>query len=163
MSHRSVWADERDGNSGVIREGEPEWAAYQSWQHAGNSPAASILVLDPPSIDELRRSAVRRINDGADSALKQLVQDYPQHETTTWPQQLAEAMAFARDGPAVATPTLSAIATAAGRTIEDLATTILAKSAAYHLAAGAVIGKRMALIVRIEAAADIDAVQAIMW
>ena len=71
---------------------------------------------------------------------KELVAEYSDGEIRSWDQQRAEATAYAADNTA-STPLLSAIATARGITVSELATKVLANAAAYETAYGTLLGK----------------------
>ena len=101
-----------------------------------------------------------QITAAAQAALAAVVAAYPDLEVSTWPQQYTEAQAYTASNGA-ATPMLSAIAAASGKTVAALAANVMAKAAAYQVAAGAVVGKRIALQTKASAAttqADLDAI-----
>lgn len=102
------------------------------------------------------------INQACQRVLAQITAPYPAGEVDTWGQQLGEAQAVTAS-TSVATPVLSAIAQASGRTVADLAASVLQKAAAYQAAAGAAIGHRQALCAQIQAATSVAAVLAIQW
>ncbi|OYV24523.1 MAG: hypothetical protein B7W99_01870 [Rhodospirillales bacterium 20-58-10] len=102
------------------------------------------------------------INAAAQADLAVIVASYPALEVATWDQQYAEAVAWTANN-AASTPTLSAIATAAGSTVAVLAPIVIAKAAAYKAASGAIIGKKQALLAKIATATTVAAVQAVTW
>jgi hypothetical protein len=71
---------------------------------------------------------------------KELVAKYTDGEIRTWDQQRSEATAYTADNT-VSTPLLSAIATARGITVSELATKILNNASAYESAYGTLLGR----------------------
>ena len=104
------------------------------------------VVVDPPplTMPERRRQCLAAINTEAARSLSSLSAAYPDGEVQSWAQQTREAEALAIDQNAAA-PLLTAIATARGLTIIELATRVRAKVAAYAVASGQIIGQRQAL------------------
>ena len=123
--------------------------------------AVSALAA-PALLAQAQAAQTLLVNNSAQGALAALVSAYPALEVSTWPQQVAEATAVTAN-PAAATPTLTAAATASGQTVAALAANVLAKSAAYTSAAGAIVGKRIALSNQIVEATTVAAVLAINW
>ena len=70
---------------------------------------------------------------------KELVAKYTDGEIRTWDQQRSEATAYTADNT-VSTPLLSAIATARGITVSELATKVLNNASAYESAYGTLLG-----------------------
>ncbi len=93
---------------------------------------------------ELAARQLAAVNAGAAQALAQLSAAYPDGEVQSWAQQTREAEALAAD-PQAPAPLLTAIATARGLSVAELASRVLAKVQAYAMASGAVIGQRQAL------------------
>lgn len=104
------------------------------------------VLSDPPapSIDDLYAAALIRINAGCERAMVLLRANYPDSEVMSWSQQTKEADALDAN-PSATTPLLAAIATARGLSVADLAARVRAKTAAYALASGQIIGQRQAL------------------
>ncbi|MCG9032691.1 hypothetical protein [Laribacter hongkongensis] len=98
----------------------------------------------PPSLDDLRAAALTRINTGCEKAMEMLRANYPDSEVMSWSQQTREADALDAN-PNATTPLLTAIATVRGLSIADLAARVRAKTAAYAVASGQIIGQRQAL------------------
>jgi hypothetical protein len=71
---------------------------------------------------------------------KELVAKYTDGEIRTWDQQRSEATAYTADNT-VSTPLLSAIATARGITVSELATKVLNNASAYESAYGTLLGR----------------------
>lgn len=138
--------------------------------------AQGVLTINPPaqqSLDAVKLMQVNLINASCNVALSKLVATYPPMEMQTWPNQYAEAVAYTSNNGA-AVPTLSAIATASGLAVADVAAKVLAKANAYTSNSGSLIGKRQALTAQItsitaasSSQADIDAavaaVRAVVW
>lgn len=137
---------------------QERWSAVEdngAWSFA--APAAPVM-----SLADARVAQNADILAVAQAALAEVVAAYPDLEVATWPQQLAEAAAYTASSSA-ATPMLAAISAASGETIAALAVSIMAKADAFQTAAGAVIGKRIALMSKISAATKISSVQAVTW
>lgn len=100
---------------------------------------------------ELKAAKLAEIKAAANAALEPLAAAYPDREVQSWPQQIAEATAYAANS-AADVPLLRSMAAerpSLGDTVEDrvaeLARRILANAAAWSTMAGPVIGKRQAL------------------
>lgn len=125
-------------------------------------------VLDVAvQLDEQRAQINAQINSEAAAALAQLSAAYPDGEVQSWPQQTREAEALAAD-PQVPAPLLTAIATARGLSVTELASRVLAKVQAYAVVSGQIIGQRQALedaITAVDLAAPdaADQLAAIQW
>lgn len=132
---------------------------------SGDTP----LLADPPlpTPAEQRTALLTRINTHAATQLAALSASYPDGEVQSWAQQVREAEALAANANAPA-PLLSAIGRARAVPVAELAARVLAKTQAYALASGAIIGKRQAREDAI-AAIDLDApdaaaqLEAITW
>jgi hypothetical protein len=109
---------------------------------------------------KVRQAAL--VNAAAEDELAALTAAYPNREIATWSQQLAEAQAFMSD-PEVSTPMLSAISAGCGISVAELASTVTTRSAEYLSACGAVVGKRVALMARIDRANSPSEIQSITW
>ncbi|MEW6314121.1 MAG: hypothetical protein AB1513_08805 [Pseudomonadota bacterium] len=121
----------------------------------------------PPavSIDEIEAGLCADIEAAYAAAIDVIAAQYPATERDSWPKQEAEARAWTADN-AAATPLLSAIATARGIALADLAARVIANADAYAAQGGAIIGRRQARMDAIAAAVaanDIAALQAVTW
>lgn len=105
---------------------------------------------------------IAKINSACEAALGAITLPYPPSEILTWDQQLAEAVAFLASNSA-ATPLLTAISQTNGKTVAALSASIVALSANYKAATGAIIGQRQALTDKISSATTIAEVLAISW
>lgn len=126
------------------------------------------LVVD----EQLRRAAedhalaasaeqlLAEISAECQRRLSVLAASYPAGEVASWPAQVKEAEALQADAQAGA-PLLAAIAAARGIPLPELASRVLAKSAAYAAASGAIIGRRQALEDAVGAAQTADDLAAI--
>ncbi len=101
-------------------------------------------ALRAQHLETLRAAQLAAINVGCNGALAQLTAQYPEREISSWPQQEREARELAAN-PAAPTPLLSAIAAARELPIAELAARVLAKSDAFAVASGQLIGRRQAL------------------
>ncbi|MBP8813121.1 MAG: hypothetical protein KBE25_03755 [Laribacter sp.] len=135
---------------------------------ACSGAAATLLAslpLEPHPeavLDAARARHRARINAACAADLDALSASYPQGEMQSWSQQVKEADALAAD-PTAATPLLGAIAAARGLSVAELAGRVQAKTAAYSLASGELIGRRQAAEDRIAAAASIEELEAVAW
>ena len=125
--------------------------------HIWNGAAA--VPAPAPTLDQLKAAQIALINAGCQAALLAIVAGYPDLEIATWPQQYVEAQTYTTNP----TPMLSAIASASGRTVADVAATVLDKAAAYVADSGAVVGRRIALTAQINAATDAATVNGVVW
>lgn len=101
------------------------------------------VALRGSHLETLRAAKQATINTACNAALAQLTAQYPEREINSWPQQEREARELAAN-PAVTTPLLSAIAAARELPVAELAARVLAKSDAFAVASGALIGRRQA-------------------
>ena len=88
------------------------------------------------------------------------VDSVPDFELQTWPLQSAEALAWS-DDPAAATPVLDTIAAARNIDRVALIKKALKKARAYRLLTAHVAGQRQAIEAAINAAANLDALDAV--
>lgn len=112
------------------------------------------------TLDEAKALKQAEIRDKAEGALAPLRAEYGATEVATWDQQYSEAEAYTTD-PQAAVPLLSAIATARGQAVADLASRVIANRAAWVAVTGHVVGQRLAYQDRLDAAQDVAAIQAI--
>lgn len=125
----------------------------------GSLPLAANDVARLEAAKEVKRL---EINEACNTAVTQLAVSYPEREIQSWPQQVKEAEALVAN-PQAAAPLLTAIADARGLHVEDLASRVLAKMAAYAAASGTLIGRRQVAEDRIDLAASSEDVAAIVW
>lgn len=134
---------------------------------------AMLRVGDSLVVDEQRRLAAEdrafaasaeqlltAISAECQRHLSALAAGYPDGEVSSWPAQVKEAEQI-QGGAQAAAPLLSAIAAARGLPLRDLADRVLAKSAAYAAASGAIIGRRQALEDAVAAAQSAEDLAAI--
>lgn len=122
--------------------------------------AAPVAVV--PDLADIK--AAKLVELAADFALRMgsVKAGYPDDEIQSWFDQKGEAVAFTAN-PSAATPLLSAMASARGITVADLAARVIANAAGYAAAAGLFIGKRQKYEDAVNAAADAAAIAAITW
>ncbi|WP_240801366.1 hypothetical protein [Vogesella mureinivorans] len=126
-----------------------------------------FLPAGTPEPQALRLAGVALINAASNNALQALTAAYPEREINSWPQQEREARSLEQDVSA-AVPLLSAIASARGLDVAELAARVREKSDAFAIASGAIIGRRQALE-DVLAAIDLDApdaasqIEAVQW
>lgn len=124
-------------------------------------------ALDYPAAESeaLKAAKLRKladINALCDADLDAFSRTYPAGEVQSWSQQVKEAEALAVD-PAAPAPLLAAIAAERGITLEDLASRVHVKMAAYAQLSGALIGRRQAAEDQIEAAPTLAELEAVTW
>lgn len=140
--------------------GEPEEVPACS---QADTTLIGTLTLEPhPDAirDAARAERMEMLNAETDRRMAALIVTYPECEIKSWPQQVKEAEALAAD-PLAATPLLSALATARGVPIADLASRVMQKSVSFAEASGQIIGARQALADRMAAAMTQDEVLAV--
>lgn len=143
----------------LTSDGSISMASVEPYLLDGEVYTVESRVLDLADVKSLRTA---EIVAAAEAALAALAESYPRLEVATWSQQIAEAQAISGDA-AVETPMLSAISTSSGISKEELAASILAKATAYKSAAGAIVGKRLALTEAIAQATTALDVLAVTW
>ncbi|AJZ75006.1 hypothetical protein SG18_26665 [Pandoraea apista] len=113
-------------------------------------------------LNAAKAAKLTEINAECQKAVAALAKDYPDSEVQSWPQQVKEATALSAD-PQADAPLLTAIATARGLPVAELASRVLDKMNAYAAASGVLIGQRQAAEYLITAAEDLEALSAISW
>lgn len=142
--------------------GEPE--QVPACHHAGVRFVGE-LVLEPSPAARLKAAKQRKrdeVSSACQAAVAVLAQDYPEAEILSWPQQVAEAVSVTADANAEA-PLLSAISLARGLDVSELANRVLQKMQAYAVASGALIGQRQRAEDLIDAAQDLEQVDAVCF
>jgi hypothetical protein len=102
------------------------------------------------------------IDAAYDAALLVITSKYPESERNSWAKQESEARAWTANNSA-ATPLLTAICTARGITLAQQVAKVITNADAYAQIAGAIIGKRQALISQVDAALNITEIDAVKW
>lgn len=139
-----------DGSFVILRNGRPYHVIESDPLFAEISAAADGVTLpdEPappvPTIAELAEAARGQVHTEARRRRDLLAPNYPQHEIDTWDQQRREAVAYTTD-PMTDVPLLTAMATARGWTVVDLAARVLIKATAFAQAGGAILGAQQAL------------------
>jgi hypothetical protein len=121
-----------------------------------------LEASDAAILNAAKAAKLTEINAECQKAVAALAADYPDSEVQSWPQQVKEATALAADAGADA-PLLTAIATARGLPVAELASRALDKMNAYAAASGVLIGRRQAAEDAIGAAASLEDLSAISW
>ena len=136
----------------LVKEGSPELIGgiwRQTW------------IVNTRPMDQCRAIGLSTINSKCEQLLSQIKTGYPQGEVESWSKQELEAKSFIADSNADV-PLISAIASARGLPVAELASRILLKSSAYAAAAGAIVGTRQALEDALNVA-DEDTIHMIAW
>lgn len=120
------------------------------------------LAAEAHKLEAAKAAKLVELNAGCERALSSLTASYPPGELQSWPQQVKEAADLAAD-PQAETPLLSAIATARGLTVAELAERVRLKAEAYAQLSGSAIGRRQALEDLLERAQTLEDVEAIVW
>ena len=121
-----------------------------------------LEASDAAILNAAKAAKLTEINAECQKAVAALAADYPDSEVQSWPQQVKEATALAADAGADA-PLLTAIATARGLPVAELASRVLDKINAYAAASGVLIGRRQAAEDAIGATASLEDLSAISW
>jgi hypothetical protein len=121
-----------------------------------------LEASDAAILNAAKAAKLTEINAECQKAVAALAADYPDSEVQSWPQQVKEAMALSAD-PQADAPLLTAIATARGLPVAELASRVLGKMNAYAGASGALIGRRQAAEDLIDVAATPEDVAGIAW
>ena len=149
-----------------------EHAEYSSAPPAGMKLSAGsdgrpkwIEIPRParPTLDEVRASAMRRINAGYQAEVDALLADYPQAETATFGKQAAEAETFYATGDPDDAPMLAIIAEHRGIELVDLVSKVLEKAGSYTTAIATLTGKRQRLEDAALAATTADELGGLAW
>lgn len=122
----------------------------------------TLEASDAAILNAAKAAKLTEINAECQKAVAALAKDYPDSEVQSWPQQVKEATALSAD-PQADAPLLTAIATARGLPVAELASRVLDKMNAYAAAYGVLIGQRQAAEDLITAAEDLEALSAISW
>ena len=122
----------------------------------------TLEASDAAILNAAKAAKLTEINAECQKAVAALENDYPDSEVQSWPQQVKEATALSAD-PQADAPLLTAIATARGLPVAELASRVLDKMNAYAAASGVLIGQRQAAEDLITAAEDLEALSAISW
>lgn len=138
---------------------------------AGLYPGCIVLTVpdsttveagDPWEVDlaAARAAKIAEAAAACDAVLGPLGVEYGRWETATWDQQYAEAVALMAD-PSATVPLLTALAAARGMAVADQAQRILRNRESWSVLSGAVVGQRLAVVDRINAAATVTDVLAV--
>ena len=122
----------------------------------------TLEASDAAILNAAKAAKLTEINAECQKAVAALAADYPDSEVQSWPQQVKEATALSAD-PQADAPLLTAIATARGLPVAELASRVLGKMNAYAGASGALIGRRQAADDLIDVAATPEDVAGIAW
>lgn len=120
------------------------------------------LAAEAHKLEAAKAAKLVELNAGCERALSSLTASYPPGELQSWPQQVKEAADLAAD-PQAETPLLSAIATARGLTVAELAERVRLKAEAYAQLSGSAIGRRQALEDLLALAQTLEDVGAVVW
>lgn len=115
-----------------------------------------------PDLAEVKRAQLHLINQAFDMRYAVVTEGYPQGEKETWPDQKAEALAWAAD-PAVATPYLDGIAAQRQMDPIEFRQRTLAKVHLFTQVSQVLVGRRQRYEDLIAAAETTEAVAAIVW
>lgn len=136
-----VWLD--GDNSGVIRDGDAGWDAYQAWLEDGNTPEQE------QSEQITMEQAIAMVEKEFERACAHLRGTSAQAEIDTWALQAAEARAYLADGSAN-TPIIDGIALP-WEDKEALCHEVITKSDQYAAAMGDILMWRRIALAAVEA------------
>ena len=126
----------------------------KTWMLTPEAAARQFAERKTALLSQAATAAQAFINAASD------VDNVPEFELQTWPLQSAEALAWG-DNNTAATPMLDTIAAARGIERESLIKKALKKARAYRLLTAHVAGQRQAIEAAINAAANLDALDAV--
>jgi hypothetical protein len=126
----------------------------KTWMLTPEAAARQFTDQKAALLGQAATAAQAFVNTAAD------VDSVPDFELQTWPLQSAEALAWS-DDPAAATPVLDTIAAARNIDRVALIKKALKKARAYRLLTAHVAGQRQAIEAAINAAANLDALDAV--
>lgn len=124
----------------------------------GTASYADILAAFP----DIRAGKEQAIRLEGGQRLKALATPYGPEEREGWESQKQQARTWLAD-PTTPTPTITAMATARGITIEAMVTKIMENVVLYETAYGQIVGEQQRLLDLVYAATDYDAMMAISW
>lgn len=132
-------------------------------QYVWDTQAKRWVYVKTPTelLADAQKAAMARVNAECADRLASVRAGYPADEVESWSKQEAEARSWIADN-AASTPLLSAMSDARGMPLSVLAGKIVEKAGAFAAVSGQIIGARQAAEDRIGAAADADAVAAIV-
>ena len=96
------------------------------------------------AVVDLQAHLVQRVNEIFSRKAGSITSQIPNQEISTWPQQKVEAEARALDVASEA-PLLTAIATARGLPVGELASRVLTKASAFSAIVGGLLGRKQVL------------------
>jgi hypothetical protein len=123
------------------------------------------IAIEPSGNARLRhrkRELITQLSQSCDEEIAKLASQYPEHEVSSWPQQVKEAERILAD-PTQPAPLLSAISSARGVELSDLAARVVLKMEAYAAAAGEIIGRRQSLEDQVERATTVEELELLQW
>jgi cell pole-organizing protein PopZ len=115
-----------------------------------------------PTLSDVKAAKLAELSAACSARMAAIKSGYPAEEVQSWDKQESEARAYIVSSSA-ATPLLSALATARGITLADLASRVIAKADLFAAASGAIIGKRQRYEDQVTTATDAATVEAISW
>lgn len=124
------------------------------------------VAVDPLALltfDQLKAAKLAELSTACSARMDAIKAGYPADEVQSWDKQESEARAYKSSGSVAATPLLSALSTARGVALSDLADRVIKNADAFAAAAGAIIGKRQKYEDQVGAATDAAGVAAIVW
>ena len=138
--------------------------------HPENWPDGPWEEVPPPApapvpLEQAKHMAVEQVNEHYQQQAEQLIGKYPGFELQTWQDQEREALEYQQwngTGEAPSTPVLTAIATARGITVSELAIRVIANATAWRQIAPQLAGQRQAIVDQIDAAETSDQIDAII-
>lgn len=138
-----------------------------------DDPAQRLLLLTTPdgvasyadilaAFPDIRNGKEQAIRLEGGRRLKALATPYGPEEREGWESQKQQARAWLAD-PTTPTPTITAMATARGITIEVMVTKIIENVVLYETAYGQIVGEQQRLLDLVYAATDYDSMMEVTW
>lgn len=149
-----VWIED-----GVIKTSGAAPSPVHEWK---NGQWRKSRVREAQMVDARRAVLLRSVAEAAQSYIEYVagIASVPQFERDSWATQAMEAQAWAAN-PEAQTPLLARIAQARGVPLDELRVKALAKAQAFAALTAQVAGQRQALEDAINAAASLEALDAI--
>lgn len=136
-----VWLEGSD--SGVTRDGDAGWDAYQAWLSDGHVPEQKL------SEQITQETAIAMVEREFGQVCAALRGTHTQAEIDSWPQQVAEAKAFFANENAL-TPLIDGMALPHEEK-EELCHKVILKSEKYNVEMGALLMWRRIAVAAVEA------------
>lgn len=141
------------------------FAAQSTGKEIQPGPGGYPVSVDPMSLlslAELKANKLAELAGACSQRMGAIKAGYPADEVQSWGKQESEARAYTASVTAP-TPLLSALSTARGVALADLAGRVIAKADQFAAISGGIIGKRQKYEDQVTAAVTAAAVALVVW